>query len=96
MVLHRSHSAKKFRRIVLGLPKFAENIAHSVTLPDDPAFKQSTNAAHELEDVKERTFAHSGILSCFFQGFSWTLFFSVRSAFTSRRRVPCGMMTSSI
>ena len=43
-----------------------------------------------------KTICHSGILSCFFQGFSWTLFFSVRSAFTSRRRVPCGMMTSSI
>ena len=39
---------------------------------------------------------HSGILSCFFQGFSSFLFRSMASARESRRRVACGRITSSI
>src|SRR5262245_52167893 len=43
-----------------------------------------------------RASAHSGMLSCFFHGFSSFLFFSVFSARAMRRRVECGMITSSI
>ncbi len=41
------------------------------------------------------THPHSGILSCFFQGFSSFLFFSVPSARMMRLRVSRGMITSS-
>jgi len=44
----------------------------------------------------EKFGAHSGILSCFFHGLLCCLFFSVRSARISLRRVPCGMITSSM
>ena len=40
--------------------------------------------------------SYSGMLSCFFHGFSSFLFFSVFSARAMRRRVECGMITSSI
>ena len=39
---------------------------------------------------------HSGILSCFFQGFARSFVRSSRSARATRRRVECGMITSSI
>lgn len=39
---------------------------------------------------------HSGILSCFFHGFSACLFFRLARARINRRRVPCGMITSSM
>ena len=48
----------------------------------------------DIEMAEERPY--SGILSCFFQGFSHFLFFSVRSALIRRRRVLRGWMTSSI
>jgi hypothetical protein len=38
----------------------------------------------------------SGILSCFFHGFSNFLFLSIASALDSRRRVACGRITSSM
>ena len=39
--------------------------------------------------------AHSGILSCFFHGFSRSLLRSILNARAMRRRVECGMITSS-
>ena len=54
------------------------------------------NGAKNIQNVKDWRFGHSGILSCFFHGLLCCLFFSVRSARISRRRVPCGMITSSI
>ncbi len=41
-------------------------------------------------------FPHNGKLSCFFIGISTCLSFSIASARAMRRRVECGMMTSSI
>ena len=38
---------------------------------------------------------HSGMLSCFFQGFSSSLSRSIAAPARSRRRVECGMITSS-
>src|SRR5579884_3209215 len=38
----------------------------------------------------------SGILSCFFHGFSSCLFLSFLSPIATRRRVECGMITSSM
>src|SRR5829696_171778 len=40
--------------------------------------------------------AHNGMLSCFFHGFSSCLFRSLRRPSATRRRVECGMMTSSM
>src|SRR5437764_14877725 len=40
--------------------------------------------------------AHSGMLSCFFHGFSSCLLRSLRSPIATRRRVECGMITSSM
>jgi DNA-binding transcriptional MerR regulator len=40
--------------------------------------------------------SHSGMLSCFFQGFSSFLLRSIASTRESRLRVACGMITSSI
>ena len=40
--------------------------------------------------------AHSGILSCFFHGFSSCLSRSFRNPSATRRRVECGMITSSM
>src|SRR5882672_8457071 len=39
---------------------------------------------------------HNGILSCFFQGFFSCLLRSMARARQRRRRVPCGVMTSSM
>ena len=39
---------------------------------------------------------HNGMLSCFFQGVSTSLVRSMASARATRRRVECGMITSSI
>ena len=39
---------------------------------------------------------YTGKLSCFLAGISTCLFFSIASARASRRRVECGMITSSI
>src|SRR4029079_1315139 len=48
-------------------------------------------------EIGERIFGHqSGMLSCFFHGFSSCLLRSLRSPIATRRRVECGMMTSSI
>ena len=46
--------------------------------------------------VIARPAAHSGMLSCFFQGFSSFLLRSIASTRDRRRRVECGMITSSI
>src|SRR5208282_972635 len=48
------------------------------------------------EDFSEQGLDHSGMLSCFFQGFSSRLVRSMASARHSRLRVECGMMTSSM
>ena len=55
----------------------------------------------EIQIGNERYFAvfvfpHTGKLSCFLAGISTCLFFSIASARARRRRVECGMMTSSI
>ena len=51
-------------------------------------------AGAEEEEVGQGFY--SGLLTCFFHGISCCLFFSVRSARISLRRVPCGMITSSM
>lgn len=43
-----------------------------------------------------RSAPYNGMLSCFFQGFSSVLLRSRRSARLIRRRVECGMITSSM
>ena len=46
-------------------------------------------------DVTPSHAPYSGMLSCFFQGFARSLLRSSRSARATRRRVECGMITSS-
>src|SRR5208282_5561862 len=48
------------------------------------------------EDFAEQGLNHSGMLSCFFHGFSSRLVRSMASARHNRLRVECGMMTSSM
>lgn len=67
---------------------------HSLAIAfDDDHLTRFTDVVGKL---LENICVHSGILSCFFQGFSITFPFSVRSARINLRRVPCGMITSSI
>ena len=55
-------------------------------------------AARMIDDRKQpaRIEPHSGMLSCFFHGFSSCLLRSLRSPIATRRRVECGMITSSM
>src|SRR5688500_2858657 len=60
---------------------------------------RGSKPAHGAEDERrsnETVTAHSGILSCFFQGFSSFLLRSMLSARDIRLRVECGMITSSM
>ena len=51
---------------------------------------------HPSRRCLRRGLPHSGMLSCFFQGFSSFLLRSMASTRDRRRRVECGMITSSI
>src|SRR5574338_1544910 len=51
---------------------------------------------HEAEGDAEEAVGHSGMLSCFFHGFSSCLLRSFRSPIATRRRVEWGMITSSM
>jgi hypothetical protein len=55
------------------------------------SFRESTDGLRPVEESR-----YSGILSCFFQGFSSFLFRSIASTLDNRLRVACGIMTSSI
>ena len=66
------------------LPQAGQPPAHSAALP--------VAVALELGSLP----VYSGMLSCFFQGFSSCLLRSICSARAMRLRVPCGMITSSI
>src|SRR5436190_13756826 len=48
------------------------------------------------QDKEDWLKVHSGMLSCFFHGFSSCLFLSLRSPIATRRRVEWGMITSSM
>ena len=73
---------------------------------DAQAARRADDAAGDLAAVRDQDLGeqgrhgtarlYSGMLSCLRQGFWSCLFFSMDSALMTRRRVPCGMMTSSM
>jgi hypothetical protein len=63
----------------------------SLESPDEPLGRTGSSGPRPI-----RRLPHSGILSCFFHGFSSFLFRNMASARESRRRVACGRITSSI
>ncbi len=63
----------------------------SLESPHEPLGRAGSSGPRPIRPSR-----HSGILSCFFQGFSSFLFRSMASARESRRRVACGRITSSI
>src|SRR5690606_18372814 len=74
----------------------AIRVAHAIGVPD-PQLRVRT-APHFPPCRFCQTFCppHSGIFPCFFAGTTARLFFSVANARITRRRVPRGMMTSSM
>ena len=88
-------------------PRQSGLLRHIVAIPEPIiAFKRERPPAHSLDnaqgrddqsaDSDELKNGHSGILSCFFHGFSRLLVLSFRSPSAIRRRVLRGWITSSM